>query len=282
MSARWAASRSWRSKTRLLRARSAGLDVAHPRPAHERGDGRGRAGRLDDHPGVVKNAITGTRHRRSSASSKSSPWRSRRNSDTRKIRPSLYLNDVYFAERCLRARHCGGLLLPHPGRQVEADPERDARRADPLTELLRPAGAPGEGPHPPQRGPGPAGRPRLGETGTHRRAKASPLGLAPDIGRLGLRQPPFLVRYLTERIVANEDGEYDAFGKTENARRRRLYEGGLRIYTTLDPDGRPPHSRWRTSPTGNPSRTPTTSRPPTRRSCPSTTRRARSGRRSRA
>ena len=68
------------------------------------------------------------------------------------------------------------------------------------------------------------------------KAKASPLGLAPDIGRLGLRQPPFLVRYLTQRIVANEDGEYDAFGKTENARRRRLYEGGLRITTTLDPD----------------------------------------------
>jgi len=68
------------------------------------------------------------------------------------------------------------------------------------------------------------------------KAKASPLRLAPRIGRLGLRQPPFLVRYLTERIVANTDGEYDAFGKSENARRRRLYEGGLRIYTTLDPD----------------------------------------------
>ena len=68
------------------------------------------------------------------------------------------------------------------------------------------------------------------------KAKASPLRLAPGIGRLGLRQPPFLVRYLTERIVANTDGEYDAFGKSENARRRRLYEGGLRIYTTLDPD----------------------------------------------
>ncbi len=68
------------------------------------------------------------------------------------------------------------------------------------------------------------------------RAKASPLGLAPDIGRLGLRQPPFFVRYLTQRIVANEDGEFDAFGKTEKARRRRLYEGGLRITTTLDPD----------------------------------------------
>ena len=47
------------------------------------------------------------------------------------------------------------------------------------------------------------------------------------------------------------------------------------------PIGRPPPSRWRTSPTGNPSRTPTTSKRPTRRSCPSTTRPARSARCSR-
>ncbi|MGZ5307035.1 MAG: transglycosylase domain-containing protein [Actinomycetota bacterium] len=67
------------------------------------------------------------------------------------------------------------------------------------------------------------------------KAKSSPLGLAPDIGTLKLQQPPFFVRYITGRIVANADGEFDAFGKTENARRRRLYEGGLRIYTTLDP-----------------------------------------------
>ena len=68
------------------------------------------------------------------------------------------------------------------------------------------------------------------------RAKASPLGLAPDIGTLKLRQPPFFVRYITNQIVADTDGEFDAFGLTESARRRRLYEGGLRITTTLDPD----------------------------------------------
>ena len=44
------------------------------------------------------------------------------------------------------------------------------------------------------------------------------------------------MHYITDQIIANVDGEYDAFGKTENARRRRLYEGGLKIYTTLDPD----------------------------------------------
>jgi penicillin-binding protein 1A len=53
---------------------------------------------------------------------------------------------------------------------------------------------------------------------------------------LKLRQPPFFVRYITNQIVADTDGEFDAFGLTESARRRRLYEGGLRITTTLDPD----------------------------------------------
>jgi penicillin-binding protein 1A len=68
------------------------------------------------------------------------------------------------------------------------------------------------------------------------KAKASPLGLAEDIGGLKLQQPPFFVRYITEQIVTDAGGEFDAFGQTENARRRRLYEGGLRITTTLDPD----------------------------------------------
>lgn len=68
------------------------------------------------------------------------------------------------------------------------------------------------------------------------RAKQQPLGLAEDAGRLRLSRPPFLVTYITERIVENADGEFDAFGKSERARRRRLYEGGLEITTTLDPD----------------------------------------------
>jgi penicillin-binding protein 1A len=82
---------------------------------------------------------------------------------------------------------------------------------------------------------------RLGELGwipqeRVDRAKRSPLGLAPDIGTLALQQPPFFVTYITRQIVANTDGEFDAFGKTETQRRRRLYEGGLRITTTLDAD----------------------------------------------
>jgi penicillin-binding protein 1A len=82
---------------------------------------------------------------------------------------------------------------------------------------------------------------RLAELGLYTqeridRAKEAPLGLAPDIGNLKLRRPPFFVTYITEQIVANADGEFNAFGATEKQRRRRLYEGGLRITTTLDPD----------------------------------------------
>ncbi len=109
------------------------------------------------------------------------------------------------------------------------------------------------------------------------RAKASPLGLAPDIGRIGLRQPPFLVRYLTRA----HRRERRTASSTRSARRRTPAAGastraGCASPPRSIPIGRPPLSRWRTSPTGNPSRTRTTSRRRTPRSSPSTTRRARS------
>lgn len=82
---------------------------------------------------------------------------------------------------------------------------------------------------------------RLAELGPYTqaridRAKEAPLGLAADIGGLELQRPPFFVTYITEQIVADADGEFDDFGATEKQRRRRLYEGGLRITTTLDAD----------------------------------------------
>ena len=197
---------------------------------------------------------------------------------------ALYLNDVYFANGVYGIGTAADFYFHVPASQVEADAERDARRADPLAELLRPARAPGEGPHPAQRRPGPDGRPRLGATGADRQGE----GVAAAAWRrtsasCGLRQPPFLVRYLTERIVANTDGEYDAFGKTENARRRRLYEGGLRIYH---------HARPRLADRGAAGGEPALpgigcepelrANARHRRSSPSTTRRARSARCSRA
>ena len=68
------------------------------------------------------------------------------------------------------------------------------------------------------------------------RLKAKPLKLPENAGQTLRRHPPFFVRYLTDQIVANETGEFDALGRTERARRRALYEGGLQIHTTLDPE----------------------------------------------
>jgi penicillin-binding protein 1A len=68
------------------------------------------------------------------------------------------------------------------------------------------------------------------------RLKAKPLALPKDAGKVLRRHPPFFVRYLTDQIVANESGGFDALGSTEKARRRALYEGGLDIHTTLEPD----------------------------------------------
>ncbi len=67
------------------------------------------------------------------------------------------------------------------------------------------------------------------------RAKEQPIVLATD-GPLELQQPPFFVTYITQQIIANDDGEFDTFGRSEKQRRRRLYEGGLDIYTTLRSD----------------------------------------------
>ena len=67
------------------------------------------------------------------------------------------------------------------------------------------------------------------------KVKATKIELAKDAGKLKLKRPPFFVTYMTEQIIQNPDGEFDVLGKSEKARRRSLYEGGLDIYSTLDP-----------------------------------------------
>jgi membrane peptidoglycan carboxypeptidase len=63
-----------------------------------------------------------------------------------------------------------------------------------------------------------------------------PVELPDDAGEVSKKRPPFFVTYLTREILANTDGTYDAFGKTEKQREHTLFQGGLRIVTTLDPD----------------------------------------------
>ncbi len=67
------------------------------------------------------------------------------------------------------------------------------------------------------------------------RAKARPLGLAEDAGPPEQRVEPFFVTYIRNLILDDETGRFEAFGATRNQRIHTLYQGGLRIYTTLDP-----------------------------------------------
>jgi membrane peptidoglycan carboxypeptidase len=66
--------------------------------------------------------------------------------------------------------------------------------------------------------------------------KAKRLRLPEDAGKVLKRHPPFFVKFLTDQIVENTSGEFEDLGRTEQARRRELYEGGLDIYTTLEPE----------------------------------------------
>lgn len=66
-------------------------------------------------------------------------------------------------------------------------------------------------------------------------AKAAKLGLAKGAGKLRLKRHPFFVSYLVDRIVQDPNREFLALGRSERARRRTLFEGGLHITTTLEP-----------------------------------------------
>jgi len=68
------------------------------------------------------------------------------------------------------------------------------------------------------------------------KARARPLGLAKDAGAPKQRLEPFFVTYIRRLILDNETGEFDTFGVTYKQRVHTLYQGGLRVHTTLDPD----------------------------------------------
>jgi penicillin-binding protein 1A len=66
-------------------------------------------------------------------------------------------------------------------------------------------------------------------------ARARPLGLAPAAGRSAQEVQPFFVYYLRNLILDDANHQFDAFGKTREQRIHTLYQGGLKIFTTLDP-----------------------------------------------
>lgn len=75
----------------------------------------------------------------------------------------------------------------------------------------------------------------LADPGRVERAKARPIVLARNVGPPEQKVEPFFVYYIRSLILDNADGEFDAFGERRRQRVHTLYQGGLRIYTTLDP-----------------------------------------------
>jgi penicillin-binding protein 1A len=66
-------------------------------------------------------------------------------------------------------------------------------------------------------------------------ALAKPLKLSRAAGRATQKVQPFFVYYLRNLILDDAHHEFDAFGRNRNQRIHTLYQGGLKIYTTLDP-----------------------------------------------
>ncbi len=67
------------------------------------------------------------------------------------------------------------------------------------------------------------------------KVKLTPIRLATDIGQQAQKVQPFFVHYINELILDKTNHAFDAFGKTHAQRVHTLFQGGLKIYTTLDP-----------------------------------------------
>ena len=67
------------------------------------------------------------------------------------------------------------------------------------------------------------------------KAQAKPLGIAKDAGEFKEKVEPFFVYYIRNLILDNADGQFDAFGRRRIERVHTLYQGGLNIYTSLEP-----------------------------------------------
>jgi membrane peptidoglycan carboxypeptidase len=66
-------------------------------------------------------------------------------------------------------------------------------------------------------------------------ARRRAIGLTADAGQSMQKVQPFFVYYLRNLILNDKGHAFDEFGKTREQRIRTLYQGGLKIYTTLDP-----------------------------------------------
>ena len=67
------------------------------------------------------------------------------------------------------------------------------------------------------------------------KAQAKQLRIANDAGVFKQKVEPFFVYYIRNLILDNADGTFDAFGQRRIQRVHTLYQGGLNIYTSLEP-----------------------------------------------
>jgi len=67
------------------------------------------------------------------------------------------------------------------------------------------------------------------------KATAQPIKLPSGVGHTERKVEPFFVHYIRSLILDKTNHEFDAFGRSREQRVHTLYQGGLEIYTTLDP-----------------------------------------------
>ena len=167
----------------------------------------------------------------------------------------LYLNQVYLGNGVYGIGTASEFYFHKPASQADPHRGRDAGRHHQGAGGVRPVRPPHQDQGAAERGAGAHGRawPRLAvgiSSEREERAKRADLGLPKGAGkRLSQRNQPFFVRYMIRQILGNADGAYDSLGRSEKARQRTLFEGGLKITTTLDPVWQGTRSRRRISPT---------------------------------
>ena len=66
-------------------------------------------------------------------------------------------------------------------------------------------------------------------------AMGTGLGLSPKADEPRDTKQPLFVQFVRKMILENHDGQFDALGRTEQARFRALFQGGLTITTTFNP-----------------------------------------------
>jgi membrane peptidoglycan carboxypeptidase len=74
------------------------------------------------------------------------------------------------------------------------------------------------------------------KAGEVKRAKHQPIEVAEGAGKASKETRPFIVKFVTDQILDMDNPDFDVFGQSFRQREHTLFQGGLRITTTLDPN----------------------------------------------